>query len=382
MIRRSLVALVALGSLVALRTSIAEPLDPVEMYTLANGMTVVLAPDPGVASVVVHTRYEVADPRAAIVERLMFHGSRHVADGAFESAIERAGGWVNASTTTDHASCVTHVPAGALALALHLEAERMTGLTIDARRVAAARAEIVVGPLDVALGGVAPDGDELAAFWRAHYGPASTTLVIAGRFDPRATRALIERELGAIPRTTTIPTQTASITPLDHAVALTAPGSLPKLSVAFRAPAPSTRASRALDVLAYLLAGKRGRLASVAPDVRVDHLDGRFTIELGIAEGDPVRVRAAVAAQLAALADVPVPEDELARAHAMLDARFVESLETLALRAETLARWAHLGDVHRFAIERRERHVSADELREAARIWLADSAAVTLVTTP
>lgn len=334
-------------------------------FVLPNGIAVVLDPDPGAASVVVHARYGTDDdPRAAIVEHLMFRGSTHVAD--FEGTIDRAGGWANVVRTFDHTSCITAVPPGALALALQLEAERMVGLTIDAPRIDRARAEIAIDPIAAALDPIAtpiaaPNPTDVAAYHRAHFAPASLTLVVAGRFDEQAARKLIERDFGWMPSAKVVPSAKVEPpsaerkpqhepkperTPLDGPRDLAIPMGIPRTIHAYRAPAAG-RDARALDAFAVILE-RRGARAS--RDERI------FTIEGSVSSATLV----------------PPTDEELASAHAILEARLVEALENPTFRADLAARGSTLER------EQRELLVTPSEIGDAARRWLAESAALTV----
>src|ERR1700679_2365723 len=73
---------------------------PIEDHRLANGMRVILAPDPVLSDVTVVVRYLVGssdDPvgkegLAHVCEHLMFDGSPHVAAGEHVRLLEEAGG--------------------------------------------------------------------------------------------------------------------------------------------------------------------------------------------------------------------------------------------------------------------------------------------------
>ena len=407
---------VAIAALAIATIAHAEPLAtslPTEELRLANGLRVVLAPDPGVATVVVHAWYATGtdDGAAAMIAQLAFRGSRHLPDGDGAARIEAAGGWTNATAARDHTSVVALVPANALALALQLEAERMAGLAdaFDATRVAAARAELQVAPsareiaIDTALYPKRPDAhastiaaQDLIAFARARYVPARTTIVIAGRFDPADARALVTRDFGWMPAQRIAVPPPPAVAPLATPVRATAPDDVPRLVLAFRTTEPL---APRFAVLATLLGGRNARLvhalvdAHLATDVRVDYAPaaggGRFAIAIALAPGaNRDDARAAVFAALDDLRTTGARPDELARATAILDMRFVESLENLAFRAEHLARFAAWGpagaplapqlDAHRSAI----RAVDAAAIRELVTTWLPESAAATVETPP
>src|SRR5512142_465518 len=75
-------------------------------YRLANGLEVVLQPDPTVTTAVIDVWYHVGSKDelpgrtgfAHLFEHLMFTGSKHVKEGELDRLLEAAGGWNNAST--------------------------------------------------------------------------------------------------------------------------------------------------------------------------------------------------------------------------------------------------------------------------------------------
>jgi zinc protease len=62
---------------------------------------------------------------AHLFEHLMFEGSQHVPEGAFDNLLEAAGGNNNGSTTENRTNYFVDAPSNALELALFLESDRM-----------------------------------------------------------------------------------------------------------------------------------------------------------------------------------------------------------------------------------------------------------------
>ena len=99
---------------------------PVEHYRLANGLEVILAPDPSVTSAMVEVWYHVGSKDevigksgfAHLFEHLMFEGSKHVPEGQFDVLLESAGGWNNGTTNNDRTTYFEQVPGNQLPLAL------------------------------------------------------------------------------------------------------------------------------------------------------------------------------------------------------------------------------------------------------------------------
>src|SRR3990172_9296445 len=111
---------------------------PYTLFTLPNGLTVILHEDHRIPMVSVNVWYHVGSGRekpgrtgfAHLFEHLMFEGSGHVAEGDFDNFLEAAGGNNNGSTNVDRTNYWIDVPSNALELALFLESDRM-GYLLD-----------------------------------------------------------------------------------------------------------------------------------------------------------------------------------------------------------------------------------------------------------
>jgi zinc protease len=411
-------------------------------YQLANGLEVILAPDPTVASVVVHVWYHVGSKDevagktgfAHLFEHLMFKGSRHVPDGRFDTLLEAAGGWNNGTTNADRTNYFEQVPATALPLALYLEADRMAGLwdamnqaVLDNQRdvvknerrqsyenrpygVAGLTIQQALWPEghgnhNLTIGTMADltaaSLGDVEAFWRQYYRPSNATLVIVGGFALADARALIERDFGWMARQARPATRlaTAPPSPLDAPVSLTAEDKVTatRVSLSFRTDVPLSPAALDLELAARILGGGKSsrlyrrlvmqdRLAtSVEADYNPQLLGGELTISAMVRDGvDPAVVRAAIDRELARLRDQPVSADELARATQGTLAELLGSLENLARRAESLAAWSvYAGTPDELApLQVAYRAVTVTSLQTSARRWLAATAAVAMVVRP
>ncbi|HEY3746871.1 MAG TPA: pitrilysin family protein, partial [Gemmatimonadaceae bacterium] len=223
-----------------------------EKYTLPNGLEVILHEDHSTPIVAVDTWYHVGSGDeqvgrtgfAHLFEHIMFMGSQHVPVGVFDQMLEAAGGDNNGSTTEDRTNYYEILPSNALPLALWLDSDRMGFLlpTMDLAKVNLQRDvvknerrqrvdNVPYGRADeVILAALYPKSHpyswpvigsmaDLSAasladvqnFFRTYYAPNNATLVIAGDFDPAATKRLVAQYFGgiargpAIQRRTTVP---------------------------------------------------------------------------------------------------------------------------------------------------------------------------------
>src|SRR5690606_30646659 len=109
---------------------------PYELITLDNGLRVIVHEDRRTPLVCVNVWYHVGSKEevpgrtgfAHLFEHLMFEGSEHVPEGAFDEMLEAIGGTNNGSTSTDRTNSWELLPSSGLELALWLEADRMGGL--------------------------------------------------------------------------------------------------------------------------------------------------------------------------------------------------------------------------------------------------------------
>jgi zinc protease len=442
-VRRALVVVATLAPLAAHADPPAAPPPSLhlETYTLPSGMQVVLAPDPSVTSVIVDIWFRVGSKDesagktgfAHLFEHLMFEGSAHAPTGTFDRLLEAAGGWNNASTDEDRTEYTEQVPANQLGLALWLEGDRIATLgdVIDQRALDNQRdvvenerrqsyenvpygsPELLIpaalwpadsGNAHPVIGSVADltaaNLTDVLAFWHQYYVPSNATLVIAGGFDPKTARALVDTYLGWMKP---VPAPAAAApthpVPLAKPVSLAAKDdvSVPEVVMSWRADLPYTDTSSDLEVAAYLLGGgKTSRLYRrlvmkdrLAAEVFVGYephvLGGEVDVHAIARDGvSAAKLKAALVDELARFRKAPATDDELARARTALWAGELSSLENLATRAGAINEWNAMAGQPDFLAKERALldAVTAERIAATAKTWLADSAAVTLIVTP
>lgn len=229
---------------------------PYEMFTLPNGLRVLVHTDRKAPVVGVTVYYRVGSKNepagktgfAHLFEHLMFGGSENVPN--FDEPLTEAGGSNNGSTSFDRTNYVETVPTGALDLALFLEADRMghllgavTQAKLDAQRAVVqnekrqgdnqpyglVRYAITAGlyPRDHpyghdAIGSMADldaaSLDDVKGWFRGNYGPNNAILALAGDIDVATAKAKVEKYFGAIPAGPKVQPVTASIPTLPKRV--------------------------------------------------------------------------------------------------------------------------------------------------------------------
>jgi zinc protease len=370
---------------------------PHESFTLDNGLEVLLIPDRSLPKVVVDVWYDVGsydDPQgrsgfAHLFEHLMFKGTPRVGEGRFDALMEQAGGWNNATTSDERTNYFDVGPSSALELLLWLEADRMTSLDITQQKLDVER-EVVrnekrqnyedrpYGMMWIELprsmfpasnplhrSGIGSHEELMAAtlqdvtsFYETWYVPSNAVLAIAGDFDPKATKALVQRLFGPLPARPK-PTRTAPQAPDLPArakIVLEDDVSLPLSLFAWHAPAAYSPEAASFEVLARVLAGSEdARLArrlvheeraAVEVDASMwsERWGGMFVVDATLPPGSDGaaldRAHALLREELDALAgDQPPTADEVARAVRNLEVESLREVETLLGRAERLQRY-------------------------------------------
>ena len=416
---------------------------PISTFTLDNGLRVVLSEDHTAPIVAVNLWYHVgsANERAGrtgfahLFEHMLFQGSVDVGANEHFELVARAGGTLNGSTWLDRTNYFETVPASQLELALWLEANRMgwllpamTQQKLDTQR------EVVQNerrwsmdnqpygswwerlpalvypqghPFHHSLIGSMADLDaasleDVANFFETYYTPDNAVLTIAGDFDPATARALVDRHFGAIPRGSgRPPLPDMTLPPVfgewkrevveDDVV-------LPRLFLAFRAPAFGTPDYYASSVCGAVLGLRKGsRLHRVlVRDRQVASDATAFTYDLS--KGADVLVvdvtaRPEVAAdqlehEVGALIDAVhrdgVTEDEVARAAALIETEFVAALQSAGDRADRLSMFAtYFGDPELVNVQPdRYRAVTAADVTRFARERLGPDNRASLLYVP
>jgi zinc protease len=356
---------------------------PYVQFTLANGLNVILHRDTSVPVVSVNLWYHVGSANerpgrtglAHLFEHLMFEGSGHVAEGAFDTLLEAAGGSSNGSTDLDRTNYFIDLPSNALELALFLESDRMAYLldTMSPARVDGQRDVVKnerrqnyenrpYGMASIELDRMLwPPGhpyswptigsmedltaasyDDIVSFFKTYYAPNNTSLVVAGDIDLARTRALVEKWFGELPRGPVAPpvgAPGAAITEVRRKT-LTDQVRLPRLYLGWLSPREYAPGDAALDVASSILAdGKNSRLymrlvyeTQMAQDVTAVQqgaaLGGSFLVVATARPGHTVaEIQAAIDVELDRLRREPPSQRELQRVLNQIEASFYRSME-------------------------------------------------------
>jgi zinc protease len=369
---------------------------PFTKYALPNGLTVILHEDHTQPTVVVNVLVKVGSRHedkqrtgfAHLFEHLMFMGTERAPAGAFDALMEAEGGFNNAWTSEDKTDYYDVAPAHALPLLLWLEADRLDALarTMNKQKLDLQR-DVVrnerrqtsenepYGKVELRLPELLyPKGhpyhhpvigshedleaasvDDVKAFFTKWYVPKNLSLVVAGDFEPVATKATIEKLFGGLSAVAPPVVADAPTARLGSVVRETLEDDveLEKLVFAWHSPKAYAEGDAELDLASQVLTkGKGSRLykalvlgteqaPGLAQDVSASQQSGdlgsRFVIEVLLRPGSKAEaVEKAVLAALDELAQKPPTDAELSRAKIQQETAFVARLQSLASRASML----------------------------------------------
>ena len=219
------------------------PPTPIEEFTLANGLRVVLSPDRAIPVVSIAVYYDVGSRNeregrtgfAHLFEHMMFQGSENVPKAAHFQYIFNAGGTMNGTTSTERTNYFQTLPSNYLPLVFWLESDRMRSLKVtqenlDNQRNAVQEEKrlrydnqpyvsaflrmnelIFANPANAhsTIGSMADlDAatiDDIREFFRIYYAPNNAVMTVVGDFDNDEARALVEKYFSNIPAQPTPP---------------------------------------------------------------------------------------------------------------------------------------------------------------------------------
>ena len=372
---------------------------PIETFRLPNGLFVTLSEDHTAPIVAVNLWYHVGSANerpgrtgfAHLFEHMLFQGSADVGANEHFELIQRAGGTLNGSTWLDRTNYFETVPSNQLELVLWLEANRMgwllpamTQQKLDTQRDVVKnerrwsvdnqpygtwweRLPAMVfpeeHPFHHSLIGSMSDLDaasleDIKHFFATYYTPDNAVLSIAGDFDPAATRALVTKYFGGIPAGLgKPPLPEMSVSPTFGGwkrLVVEDDVMLPRLFLAFRAPAFGTDAYYASSVCSAVLGARKGsrlyrrlvrgrQIAAEAQAFTYDLTKGTDLLVIDVTARPGVSAETLereVADEVDLLVRDGVTDAEVARAVALVQTEFVAAMQSAGDRADRLSMFA------------------------------------------
>lgn len=275
----------------------AQPVIPIEKYTLKNGMRVILSRDNAVPVITLYMIYDVGarieekgrTGFAHLFEHMMFEGSANVPKGMHFKLVESNGGTLNGSTHPDYTDYFEVLPSNKLAVGLWLESDRMRSLAItkenlDNQKEAVKqerRLSFDNRPYSTAIVDRWPQlafqnwqnshsligsfedlnassVDDVAKFFKTYYAPDNAVLVIVGDIRIPEAKKLIDQYFGDIsaqPKPAK-PDLSEPANPTPHSdVYHDAHARVPAVIIGYPGPVRRSRDYYALGMLDVLLTG-------------------------------------------------------------------------------------------------------------------------------
>jgi len=363
-----------------------------EEFNMDNGLHVILHEDHSTPIVAVSVMYHVGskneDPDlrgfAHFFEHLMFEGTKNIDRGAYSRYVEKAGGTLNASTSSDRTYYYEILPSNQLELGLWLESERMLHARVDSEGVNTQKKVVIeekkqrydnrpYGSLMIEIMKRAYDkhpyrwttiGDpdhirsasiqDFRDFYQEFYVPNNAVLTIAGDVNKEEARSLAKKYFADIPRgpediyrpQVKEPEQQQEVrdTVYDDI-------RLPAVIQAYHIPALGTEDYYAVDMLASLLSeGQSSRLyqklvdqKELAMQVRLMPMDMEdpglaLTFALPNVGVDPAKLETAMDKEIKRVRNELITDREMQKLKNQFESKMVQRNSSISRRAMNLAR--------------------------------------------
>ncbi len=434
--KRTIVFLLAFVLLMTTTTSFAQKnggsaLPPIKYqeFTLPNGLRVIMHVDKSTPIVAVNVWYHVGSKNevagrtgfAHLFEHMMFQGSKNY-DADYFTPLQEAGAVINGSTNVDRTNYFEMVPSNFLELALFMEADRMGGLleamtqekldnqrdvvknerrqNYDNQPYGTAYEKMLalmypkshpyswttIGSLDDLT---AASMDDVKSFFREYYVPNNASLVIAGDFDPKDARKLVEKHFGSITKGAAIKRPTPAMPKLEKEIRVSYEDNvqLPRLYMTWFGAPRYTQEEAVLDILASILSAGRGsRLQSnlvygkqIAQDAFANNpsseISGLFQIVSTARPGKTLEeIEKEINVEIERLKNEPPTQDEISRALNQIESQTIYGLQTVLGKADQLNGYAtYLNKPDSFGAELEKlRKVTPADVQKAAKTYLTD----------
>ena len=411
---------------------------PFEVFRLDNGLRIILSEDHSAPTYSICVVYDVGSRNerpgktgfAHLFEHMMFQGSENVGKGEHFILIQNNGGSMNGTTSADRTNYFETLPANQLNLGLFLEADRMRSLDISESTLENQRQTVKeerrrgydnapYGRTFLTLNETAYESFEYSHstigsmedldaatlfdvedFFRQYYAPNNAVLALVGDFDTEDALARIEEYFGDIPSqpaplelfiSEPVQTEEKRVTLQDQFARL------PRLDLAFKAPAGNTGDWYILSVLGDILGGgQSGRLykrlvqeEQVALNVRV-RLGERRGPSLFLITATPrpgielEALEAVIYEEIEKLKSELVEDWEMEKVRAQIERQNAQRLQSTRARANALAQntvfYNDPGLINTF--QERFDWVTKEEVRSSAEIYLKETNRTVVTTLP
>ena len=411
---------------------------PVHEYRLDNGMRIFVREDhraPVVVSMIWYVAGSVDESTGAtgvahVLEHMMFKGTEKIPNGEFSRRIARAGGRDNAFTSRDYTAYFQTLHRDHLALALEMEADRMTNLVLseeefekELRVVMEERRwrtddrphslmyeglmatalwshpyrQPVIGWMNDLRNVRVEDARD---WYRKWYTPNNALLVVVGDVTGEEVYALARKYFGPI-EARELPPRKKHVEPPQRGVrriTVKAPSELPSLLMAYRVPKLEDPEKDwepfALDILEGVLDGHEGarlqaslvRGSRIAASVGAGYQGigrgpGMFLLSGTPSEGKTVaELEEALKAELRRIATEGVSAEELARVKAQVVAAQVYARDSMFAQARQIGALEAIGLSHRLIDlqVQKLREITAEQVQQVAQRYFSNDDTLTV----
>ncbi len=273
------------------------PTTPIEQFTLANGLRVVLSSDTVVPVVSVAVYYDVGSRNekpgrtgfAHLFEHMMFQGSANVKKFEHAKYVEANGGNLNGHTDFDYTNYFETLPSNRVEMGLWLESDRMRSLDISAENLKnqqnvvseEIRVNVLNQPYQLfewidlwqnaftnwnnshnGYGDLAEVNaatiDDVRNFFKTFYAPNNAVLTIAGDVDVNEVKQMVEKHFAGIPSQPTAPRSDLTEPPQTKEKKIEQTdklANLPALATGYHIPAQNSPDFPAMALLVQILQG-------------------------------------------------------------------------------------------------------------------------------
>ncbi|HEV2914682.1 MAG TPA: pitrilysin family protein [Pyrinomonadaceae bacterium] len=395
-------------------------------YRLANGLRVLLFPDPSKPTVTVNITYLVGSRHenygetgmAHLLEHLLFMGSKN--HPAILKEFADHGTRRNGTTWLDRTNYYETFVATEenLRWALEMEADRMINSFIARKdldsQMSVVRNEFEAGendPQGVMLERAVSTAflwhnygnstigarsdienvpiERLQAFYRNYYQPDNAVLLVAGRFDEATTLELVNKNFSTIPRPRRELQSFYTVEPVqdgERAVTLRRVGDVQAVQAVYHVPSGSHPDYAAIDVLTEILGDTpSGRLHKALVETKKASSVGGFSFQLrepGVAifsaevraDASLDAARDALLQTVESLSANPPTKEETERARRALLKEIEQTFNSSERVGLAMSEWLGMGDWRLFFLHRdRLREVSPEDVARVAARYLKPS---------
>ncbi len=379
-------------SLLGIGTVCAQPMKiEFEEFDLDNGLHVILHEDHSTPIVTVTVMYHVGSKNeqpdkkgfAHFFEHLMFEGSKYIDRHEYSEYVEKAGGTLNASTSSDRTFYYEVLPSNQLELGLWLESERMLHAKVDSVGIATQKKVVIeekkqrydnqpYGTWMIEISkrafkkhpyrwttiGSEEDirnatFEDVRKFYDTFYVPNNAVLTIAGDIDSDEAKKFVEKYFAGIPKGEyDIPRPEPNEPIKNKEIRDTVYDNirLPAIFMAYHTPAMGTDDFYAVEMLNSLLSeGESSRLYKTLVDEKelamqvmtfpfpYEHPGLNFVFAIPNVGKDPKALEKALNEEVVKVQEELITDREMEKLKNQFKSNLVSSNATISSRARNLA---------------------------------------------